>query len=74
MPIEGGLGSAAARADFRVGEVVAIDEELGTIIELYGLQAEGSDQVHRMASVKMENGEICEYLLVDLGRVVEIRE
>ena len=59
---------------FEVGEVVAVDETIGTIIELYGLQAEGNEHANEMASIRMENGEVYEYLLIDLGRITEIRE
>lgn len=55
---------------FELGEVVAIDEEIGTIVELYGLKAEGKDNVYEMAKVKLSYGEIHDYLLVDLGKIV----
>jgi len=61
-------------ASFKIGEVVAVDERIGTILEIYGLQAKGRENVNEMASVEMSNGEVCEYLLGDLGRIVEISD
>lgn len=59
---------------FSVGEVVAIDEHLGIIVELYGLQPSEGGRISKMASVEMSDGEIHEYLLTDLGRIVELGE
>ena len=57
---------------FKIGETVVVDEEEhATIVQLYSLRAEGSNRLHDMARVRMEDGEVREYFLVDLGRIVE---